>query len=84
MGDIRLNGRLVAMCMGTSAWCIIKATEHACDGLSSWHLSNKADSTLRNKNSDLVVITGGMTGWCVHATVQYTGGDDVGTRWNLL
>jgi hypothetical protein len=34
--DIRVNGRLALMCMGMSAWCIIKATEYACNGYFLW------------------------------------------------
>jgi hypothetical protein len=36
MDDIRLNGKLAWMRIGMSAWCVIKATEHAYNGSISW------------------------------------------------
>jgi hypothetical protein len=36
MDDIEVNGRLAWMCMGTSACCVMKATEYACNGYISW------------------------------------------------
>jgi hypothetical protein len=36
MNDIEVNRRVAWMCMGTSAWCVMKAAVYACNGYISW------------------------------------------------
>jgi hypothetical protein len=34
MDDFGVNGILPWMCMGTSAWCVVRTMDYACNG---WH-----------------------------------------------
>jgi hypothetical protein len=56
MDDIRVNGRLSWICMGTLAWCVIKAAEYACNRCISW-----PSLWSNQKNTHLVIISSGMT-----------------------
>jgi hypothetical protein len=59
MDDI-VNGRLAWMCMGMSAWCVIKAQSMLAMDAFHGHLSDRTRNRLRNKNTDLMVIPGDM------------------------